>query len=890
MTKRLLTAVLALVMLVSCVFPLASCKKHSHDYKANVTATCTAAGETVYSCSCGASYSEYCGPLGHAMVQKQGNPASCNAGGYEPYEECSRCGYTTIEHESATGHYFAITSIEYPTLKESGSKTMTCKACGLTTTEKIDALSLSLPSVSDILVSLIGDKSATIALEDTLIIISEENDRYDLQNGSKRYIALNVAEVHLESVDGVAKGHFKLEIGSAEFTLDGTVDPDTLVPTSFKSQGHIYLYVNGDVISFEFDDNQSVKNQEFTSDEFIMQLLMLFFGGDDEAAIGGILYLGGYIVDALPAVVDLASAISDALSFSDDYVAGRNQLMATIGQEFINTSTKANGDVTYSSDVTAFKAFLDSARGKTVAQYIDHLYGAGTADGIKNFLRNMTSMTVKELTNSAIHFAEAYDVDIDAIFTLIDLYVYAATQQSFNVKYELQHNINMTIGDILTQGTEESQKAETIKNINDGIKSIIDEFIDQDIAALYNQMTYGDPNYMVDGKVFNVFEAFDAMLDQLQAEAHFGFTFDAEGNFVAGIVEISGYLLSINKTNDGFKAVITYSEDNSGYIELNVTENLITLVGYANNEKILDGYFKTTEVEPGVVNGEADLKVGDFDCIDLSFTQKDGVYTDLHFVFMIEQSKYETVYNEATGTYEEVFVSTYSYEAIKIDLTTGDGYESFALVIDDLSFTSHCEYTDAAGYTYGYETGSLKINEDELLAYEAFTNNDVLESFDITLSIPVNDNVIGEYLPGVDEVFPEESVVPFTLTAEEEEEEPQKYAKIKLSWSNDEEGNGHVRLTVINASEDTISVELKKQGNEYHFIFNANDEVNVDMVLGVEELEDGVKLSFDTGKLLASTRKEMHTIGFDEYNVPIVEYYNSYTYNQFIGTLSITIK
>ena len=85
---------------------------HTHDYKATVTKpTCTERGYTTYTCSCGDSYKgSYVDPLGHDY--KNGL--------------CTRCG---AKDPSAHTHDYKATVTE-PTCTERGYTTYTCSVCG----------------------------------------------------------------------------------------------------------------------------------------------------------------------------------------------------------------------------------------------------------------------------------------------------------------------------------------------------------------------------------------------------------------------------------------------------------------------------------------------------------------------------------------------------------------------------------------------------------------------------------------------------------------------------------------------------------------------------------------------------------------------------------------
>lgn len=80
---------------------------HDHQYAAVVTdPTCTEKGYTTYTCSCGESYiDDYVDALGHDTVQHDAKEATCAEAGWNAYETCTRCDYTTYEEIPASGEH-----------------------------------------------------------------------------------------------------------------------------------------------------------------------------------------------------------------------------------------------------------------------------------------------------------------------------------------------------------------------------------------------------------------------------------------------------------------------------------------------------------------------------------------------------------------------------------------------------------------------------------------------------------------------------------------------------------------------------------------------------------------------------------------------------------------
>ena len=95
-----------------------------------VEATCTSAGSTTHSCSCGYRYyDDYVNALGHDMGQwTVSREATCAEEG-ERHRNCSRCSYIETEAIEKTAHSDEAVETD-PTCTEQGYTTHTCSVCG----------------------------------------------------------------------------------------------------------------------------------------------------------------------------------------------------------------------------------------------------------------------------------------------------------------------------------------------------------------------------------------------------------------------------------------------------------------------------------------------------------------------------------------------------------------------------------------------------------------------------------------------------------------------------------------------------------------------------------------------------------------------------------------
>lgn len=111
-----------------------------HDAKA---ATCTEAGWEAYDTCSRCDYTTYeeIPALGHALVHHDAKAAACTEIGWEAYDICSNCDYTTYKEISALGHDWGEWQVTAePEAGRAGERQRTCSRCSKTETEPIAAL------------------------------------------------------------------------------------------------------------------------------------------------------------------------------------------------------------------------------------------------------------------------------------------------------------------------------------------------------------------------------------------------------------------------------------------------------------------------------------------------------------------------------------------------------------------------------------------------------------------------------------------------------------------------------------------------------------------------------------------------------------------------------
>ena len=100
----------------------------AHDSK---TPTCTEIGWDAYNTCSRCNYTTYVekAPIGHDLVARDAKTPTCTEIGWDAYNDCSRCDYTTYVEKSGLGHTYGESTIVEPEYKVEGYTTHTCKVC-----------------------------------------------------------------------------------------------------------------------------------------------------------------------------------------------------------------------------------------------------------------------------------------------------------------------------------------------------------------------------------------------------------------------------------------------------------------------------------------------------------------------------------------------------------------------------------------------------------------------------------------------------------------------------------------------------------------------------------------------------------------------------------------
>lgn len=185
-----------------------SIKEHSLISYEGLAATCTKDGYEPYEACEDCAYTTYkvIKALGHDIISHVGLAPTCEEEGFKAYEACSRCDYSTYEVIPATGHSEAIDKNVLPTCTEAGlTEGSHCSVCG-----EILVAQTQVPAS--------GHTNGDKVIENKLAPTCTENGSYD----EAIYCTVCGEEVIRDTFSVDATGHsFTAEVTSPTCTEEG---------------------------------------------------------------------------------------------------------------------------------------------------------------------------------------------------------------------------------------------------------------------------------------------------------------------------------------------------------------------------------------------------------------------------------------------------------------------------------------------------------------------------------------------------------------------------------------------------------------------------------------------------------------------------------------------
>ncbi len=634
-TKRYLSVVIAALIAVTSLLALSSCG-HEHEYDPVVTKpTCTERGYTKYVCSCGESYIDentYVDAK-HDLVEHAAKQPNCKESGHEAYVTCKNCEYTTYKEIASTGdHYYDESIVKIPTSKKNGKAIYTCDGCGDSYEREITLADIKLPDIMGTVASIIGDGYYSIDLGDgfNLICLREVKDTLDSESfpyfeATKSFYAIKLPKAYIDIKDNYIKSEFTLEVGIAHVAYDEEDNPDEITLVEFESKSTHSLVIDGDKISTKFESGEETDEYEATVHELIVFLASKIVGQDIEYDTALEVYA---VLQQLECFVPVFETISEKLSApiepgSEPDISVIINLLTALGSKVVEV-TEDGEDTVYTLKLENLSEYVTYLKTATVADIIDDCFGEGLTASISEFIVGLPALTVKQIADAAIEVSEAYGLNVDEFYALVNGAVYLYANYELDIASEIDKRNEYTLAKLIAElmGAPEANLDDIAKGYADKLSAIVTLVTSSTVDELFG-MFMAKPE--ADDKVEDIDESLEEDDEPMLIT-----------DMLSGVVAMLGDTVSVqvkvDKAGNVKNAEFSIAENANGSYIVNsdgsVTASL-GIYGYVINYSSKDGVYtviaKNGDTE--ILNGE--LTVNSEGCAFDGKLTVNGIEADL---------------------------------------------------------------------------------------------------------------------------------------------------------------------------------------------------------------------------------------------------------------------
>lgn len=758
-TKNIIRIVACLVFVLALTFAFASCdkisdifNKHEHSYVPVVTQpTCYEKGFTTYTCECGDSYVDNYVEVNHTLVIHEAREATCTEAGWEEYFTCRKCSYSTYVEIAATGHDFEEKVTRFPSTAYPGIMSTICNTCGDTTDKEIEAISVTLPKVADIIRTFVGMNEYTINAENTELLLIDEIEIGD--GKEKRFIAIDLACFELNGKTNELSAYVSFHLGIAEFKeLAEGEKPE------FTSYSLINIVVVGDDVSLFVTENDQLTESEYDLTEELYGQIAGYFGLTYDQ-LAETYYILGKVADLLPVVEGVIEWLEDA-ELPEDAPAVDFDFSSLLDQ-----LVYVDDDGYSHLDLESLADLIESFGDMTVAKMIDDHFGKGTMAKLEVFLTGLPTTKIRTLHKSIELIADTYDIPIDDVYALVNYVIHAATGVDFNLEHEIKIRYNKTVAEVIVELTSQNENI-TEAEINamalgliNSFKEIINQAKTYSIDQIYNLYYYEDANfdYSLTETIADSIRNFDASFDLTWHTAEDG-TLDSLELLATGIARVKYELINGVATLEG---ELIFSDGTSLELDaiLSDTEATLLLVSGEHVIASLDA-----QIKDGVLlSATYKINVPFVGAVD-GYTENENLLNVLTVSYVKGEGEAYTldvlvsVLKPAEGSTEDAPV--YTYESILDVKAQYDGVDTLTAKINekDVTVVTSSVSTDSEAPTVSSSCDVLIKEGDKVIADYVFTSvatydeDDLLTDVELALVGTVDGKAIdmsGTYADGV---------------------------------------------------------------------------------------------------------------------------------------------
>ena len=513
-----------------------------------------------------------------------------------------------------------------------------------------DDYKVEIPTASNLLASIIGVLSATLELSDDAEFVYVYESRNDANEDFQGLLFFEVVKATLNSDGETIDAELILKIGAVQADMTGAYDEGEV------EYAEVNVSVKGDDISVSVNG----ETMEANLSEVLYGAVLDMMGMSDMAELEALLQ-NAFIMQELEKnlLLMLEQLLTSATlpTVTPEYIEHVQELFASIGVDMLVTTTDANGNTTYTWDLTALKALVEEFEDKTFVQYLTEVYGKTVADEFVSFLENLPEKKVKDIVDAAVTLAENADVNIKEVYALINLYVESVTGGAFDIEAQINDRYNKTLAELLVEinGIPAEDQKEFIDSMKLGFKQVAEMLKNATIDEVLTSI------FTATGLEGSFCDTLKSGIDMLNDMVTFIYTVDADGMLVELTYGIGDFQYSVKV--EGNDTIISLTAPNG--IEATAT---VTMDGFAfavtqNEELVVAGAYTvttTTEGDDSITTVVADLHDAENDLFDYTAVTVNGALSELKVVIRGYDVVYNGAYDSVTG--EKYETSTRTFE------------------------------------------------------------------------------------------------------------------------------------------------------------------------------------------------------------------------------------
>ena len=517
-----------------------------------------------------------------------------------------------------------------------------------------DDYKVEIPTASKLLASVIGAISATLEVsEDTELVYVYESYE-DAGTGFKTFLFVEVAEATVNSDGEELNADLKLKLGAVQTDLDSDFDKKD------AQYVELNISVKGEDISVSGSVGGETQTETYNLSEILYGAVLEMMGMSEMAELEALVqnaFIAQELEKNLLLMLEELLTSEDRPTVTTEYVEHIQALFESIGVDMLVTTTDANGNTTYTWDLTALKALVEEFENKTFVQYLTEVYGKTVADEFVSFLENLPEKKVKDIVDAAVTLAENADVSIKEVYALINLYVESVTGGAFDIEAQINDRYNKTLAELLVEinGIPAEDQKEFIDSMKLGFKQVAEMLKNATIDEVLTSI------FTATGLEGSFCDTLKSGIDMLNDMVTFIYTVDADGMLVELTYGIGDFQYSVKV--EGNDTIISLTAPNG--IEATAT---VTMDGFAfavtqNEELVVAGAYTvttTTEGEDSITTVVADLQDAENDLFDYTAVTVNGALSELKVVIRGYDVVYNGAYDSVTG--EKYETSTRTFE------------------------------------------------------------------------------------------------------------------------------------------------------------------------------------------------------------------------------------